>query len=83
MVERLLYGSYFEVEGSVLCLQALPAVAEALGNKMAAGLPTMVPGLLSLVGSTNDKLRSAAVLAMDSIIGAVDAVQLVQVRRGT
>ena len=41
---------------------------------MAAGLPTMVPGLLSLVGSTNDKLRSAAMKAMDSIIEAVEAV---------
>ena len=57
---------------------ALAAVLPAVGDDAAPALPTLVPALAAGIGSTNDKVRSAATDAADALIENVTATLLVQ-----
>lgn len=63
---------------SARALLALAAVLPAVGDDAAPALPTLVPALAAGIGSTNDKVKSAATDAADALIENVTATLLVQ-----
>jgi hypothetical protein len=62
---------------SVQALNTLSAVLPSLGDDSAPVLSTLVPALAGGIGSTNDKVRLAAVEATDKLLEVVSAPLLV------
>jgi len=63
---------------NVLALETVEGILPELGNAAGVGLNQLVPALSANAASTNDKIRSKAVDAIDALVGAVDGALLVQ-----
>ncbi|GLC41052.1 hypothetical protein PLESTB_000948600 [Pleodorina starrii] len=63
---------------SMLACELVARLARSLRARMALGLNTLVPALAGQLGSTNDKIRAAAVTATDALLGALEPGMLVQ-----
>ncbi|MEW5296966.1 MAG: hypothetical protein WDW36_000208 [Sanguina aurantia] len=63
---------------STLALEVLATLFCTLRERSSAGLNTVIPALVSCLGSANDKIRAVATAAVDSLIASVDPALLVQ-----
>lgn len=63
---------------NVLALETVESILPSLGNAVGVGLNTLIPALSANAASTNEKIRSKAVDAMDALVASVDGALLVQ-----
>mmetsp|Transcript_14978 Transcript_14978/g.20666 ORF Transcript_14978/g.20666 Transcript_14978/m.20666 type:complete len:318 (+) Transcript_14978:2-955(+) len=75
LVQRLSDGNS---KVNLQCLQVLTRIFPALGESTSCCINTLVPALVANLGSTNEKIRTCANQAVDTLISHMDSASLVQ-----